>query len=72
MCKTVIEKLGANKTEKAIQWAGKVIGVLDKVLSNFDGHYDVSISSGVLVMKGCGNGTWRDCRTFWCLFICWW
>ena len=46
LCKTAVENLGANKTEKAIQRVGKVIGVLEKVITNYDNLYHVTGSSG--------------------------
>ena len=45
LCKTAVENLGANKTEKAIQRVGKVIGVLEEVITNYDNLYHVTGSS---------------------------
>ena len=44
--KTSIQGLGANKTQKAITKAGKVVGVLDPVLRSFDDDNHVGTVSG--------------------------
>ena len=46
LCKSSIENLGANKTEKAIERVGKVISVLQKVTSNYDTVTSTTESSG--------------------------
>ena len=41
LCKSAIEGLGANKSEKAIMRVGKTVGVLEGLLNNFDSDNDV-------------------------------
>ena len=53
LCKNAVENLGANKTEKAIQRVGKVIGVLETVISNYDNLYNVTGSSGRHKRQSC-------------------
>lgn len=42
LCKTAIEGLGANKSEKAIIRVGKTVGVLEDLLNNFDSENNVT------------------------------
>ena len=51
LCKEAIINLGSNKTEKAIQRVGKVIGVIDSVLAQYDKLYHVSATSGAHLTK---------------------
>ena len=45
LCKTAIEGLGANKSEKAIMRVRKTVGVLEGLLNNFDSDNDVATIS---------------------------
>ena len=41
-----MKRLGANKTEKGVQRVGKIVGVIDTVLSNYDKCLNISTLSG--------------------------
>ena len=46
VCKEAMKRLGVNKTEKGVQRVGKIIGVIDTVLSNYDKSLNISTLSG--------------------------
>lgn len=45
LCKTAINGLGANKSQKAIIRVGKTVGVMDDLMDNFDSVNDVAVTS---------------------------
>ena len=46
LCKDCVKGLGANKTKENIERCSKALGVLDKILSNFDDNNHVPNTSG--------------------------
>lgn len=46
VCKDAVNGLGANKTSKALVRVGKIVGILDAVLRNFDAENSVNERSG--------------------------
>ena len=46
MCKEAIKDSGANKSEKASVFTGKILGVLQPVIEQFDAQNEVAAQSG--------------------------
>lgn len=52
LCKTSIEGLGANKSERAIIRVGKTVGILDELLNSFDSENGISPVSDTHSARG--------------------